>query len=297
MTALAQTVELSGGRRAAYEVVGEGEPLFFFQGGPGFSANLLRPEAELLADRFAVHLVDPHGSGGSTPPADPSQYDHLGTARFYDEVQRALGIERATIMGISFGGVVALTYAARFPEATARCVAIAALAISPEGEGGADAAAEMDRFLARHADQPWYPAARKTWDEWTERVLAAEDPGEVDAMMAEVLPLYFADPERPGAQRMIETWRRDARGDLAASKVWEGGLWQTIDLRPLLPEVRAPLLVLVGGLDPICGPAQGELIAAAVPQSELVIVPDCGHFVPAEAPDEFRRAVLDFAAA
>jgi pimeloyl-ACP methyl ester carboxylesterase len=294
MTQLAQRVELGDGRVAAYEVIGEGEPLFFFQGGPGLSADLLRPEAALLADRFAVHLVDPHGSGGSTAPADPSQYDHLGTARFYDEVRAALGLERATIMGISFGGVVALTYAALYPEATARCVAIAALAVSPEGDDGAGAAEEMDRFLARHADQPWYPGARKTWDQWTDRVLAAEDPAEVDAMMAEVLPLYFAHPERPSAQRTIEAWRRDARGDLAATKAWEGGLWQTIDMRPLLPEVRSPLLVLVGALDPICGPAQGELIAAAVPHAELTIVPECGHFVPDEAPEEFRAAVLGF---
>src|SRR5258705_2887404 len=118
MTELTLRMDLGGGRTAAYEVIGEGEPLFYFQGGPGFSANLLRPAAELLADRFAVHLVDPHGSGGSTPPADASQYDHLGTARFYDEVRQALGIERATMMGISFGGVVALTYAALYPEAT-----------------------------------------------------------------------------------------------------------------------------------------------------------------------------------
>lgn len=150
MTALRDSVGLPGGRVAAYEVVGSGEPLLYFQGGPGLSASLLREDAALLAGRFAVHLVDPHGSGGSTPAADVSEYDHLGHARYYDAVCRALGIERATIMGISFGSIVALTYAALFPEATSRCIAISARAVG-EDEEGAEAAEEMERMLSRHS--------------------------------------------------------------------------------------------------------------------------------------------------
>ena len=68
MPALRESVDLPGGGRAAYEVIGAGEPLLYFPGGPGNSASLLRDDAALLGDRFAVHLIDPHGSGGSTPP-------------------------------------------------------------------------------------------------------------------------------------------------------------------------------------------------------------------------------------
>jgi proline iminopeptidase len=94
---------------------------------------------------------------------------------------------------------------------------------------------------------------------------------------------------------MIEAWRQDVKSDLAALKVWESGLWQRIDIRPLLAEIRHPTLVLVGALDLICGPAQGRLIAESVPGAELAIVPESGHFIGAEAPDDFRRAVLAFA--
>jgi proline iminopeptidase len=248
----------------------------------------------LLADHFAVYLIDPAGSGDSTPPRDSSQYDHIGHARFYDEVRRALGVDSATIMGISFGGIVALTYASLYPEATRRCISVASRAVGEEIEGD-EAAAEMQAFLARHSHQPWYPAARKIWDEWTDRVLAAQDAREVDAMMAEVLPLYTADPDRPGVQAMIEEWRRDMKSDLAALKVWESGLWQTIDARPLLAKIECPTLVLVGALDLICGPTQGRLIVDALPGAELVIVPDSGHFIAAEAPESFRDEIIKFA--
>jgi pimeloyl-ACP methyl ester carboxylesterase len=150
VTPLSESIELGDGRRAAYEVIGHGEPLLYFQGGPGFSANLLRDDAGLLGDRFAVHLIDPHGSGGSTPPADRARYDHIGHARFYDEVRRSLGIDRATIMGWSFGGTVALTYAALFPQASSRCIALGALAVGAEVDEG-EAGAEMEQLLARHA--------------------------------------------------------------------------------------------------------------------------------------------------
>jgi pimeloyl-ACP methyl ester carboxylesterase len=294
MAALRESVELPGGRRATYEVVGEGEPLLYFPGGPGYGANLLRDDAALIGDRFAVHLIDPHGSGGSSPPSDPSAYDHIGHARFYDEVRQALGLERVTVMGISFGSIVALTYAALFPDVAVRCIAIAARAVG-EDEQGAEAEHEMERMLARHQDAPWYESARATWDSWTERALAATDAAEVDAMMAEVLPLYTAHPDRPGVRRLIESWRNEAETDLAATKAWEGGLYQTIDVRPLLGDIRCPTLLVVGELDLICGPAHIKPIARAVPNAHVVIVPDSGHFVPAEAPDAFREAVVSFA--
>ncbi|MGH2851630.1 MAG: alpha/beta fold hydrolase, partial [Solirubrobacteraceae bacterium] len=174
-----------------------------------------------------------------------------------------------------------------------RCVSVASRAIGAEIEGE-DADAEMQAFLERHAHEPWYPSARRTWDEWTERVLAADDAREVDEMMAEVLPLYMAHPERPEVQSLIETWRRDMRSDLAAIQAWESGLWQRIDVRPLLGSVACPTLVLAGALDLICGPAHGRVIADAVPGAELVVIPDSGHFIAAEAPERFRAEVLRF---
>ncbi len=294
MPDLRDLVELPDGRQASYEVIGEGEPALHFMGGPGYSASLLRDEAELLSDRFAVHLIDPPGSGRSSPPGDPSEYDHLGHAQFYDAARQALGVGPATIMGGSFGGVVAVTYAALFPDATTRCIAISTR-VAGEEVAGDEAAEEMRTMLARHSDAPWFAEAEATWNSWTERVLAATEPTEVDKMMAAVLPLYTAHPDRPGVRRLIEDFRRDGRTNLDAAKVWESGLYQRIDIRPLLGDVRAPTLVLTGELDLICGPAHARQLAEAIPHATVEIVPDCGHMIGAEAPAEFKRAIEAFA--
>jgi pimeloyl-ACP methyl ester carboxylesterase len=286
------SLDLGACRRAEYEAIGDGEPLLYFTGGPGENAAILRDDANALGDLFAVYLIEPHGSDGSTPPGDPAEYDPAGHARFYDEARRALGIERATIMGFSFGGAVALAFAGLFPGVTERCIAIATRAV---GAGaGADFDAEMERGLSRHRDASWYPSARKTWDAMGERVLATDDPADLAAMMVEVLPLYMAHPETPAAQARIAAWRRDLRPNLAAAKAWDGGLWDALDLRPLLAQIRTPTLVLAGDLDLICGPAHGRMIAKHVTGAELVTFPDCGHFIPTEAPDAFRAAVTAF---
>jgi pimeloyl-ACP methyl ester carboxylesterase len=287
------SVELSGGRRATYEIVGTGAPMMMIAGGPGLAASYLRTAAELMPDGFECYLVDPHGSGGSTPPSEAAAYDHIGHARFYDEVRAALALERITVFGHSFGGTVALTYAALYPSASARCICMDGLVASPELEGSDAAAAEADmrNALARHRNASWYGDALRAWEEWTDLVLAATSGREVDELFGVVAPLYFAHPDRPAVRERLERWKEEIRFDLAAVKAWEGGLWQTIDLRPLLPKIQCPLLVIAGEEDLICGPAQARVIAGGAQAATLVTIPDCGHDPELEAPDELRRAV------
>ena len=286
------TVDLGGGRCAEYELIGEGRPLLYFTGGPGENAAILRRDAKQLADQFAVHLIEPHGSGDSTPPEDPSQYDPIGHARFYEETRNALGVPSVTIMGFSFGAAVALAYAALFPDVTTRCIAVAGRAVG--AAAGLGSAEEMERALERHANADWYPNARKTWDTVDEVVAAMTDPRELDAMRVQLLPLYMAHPESRSAQATIAAWRRDLRSNLAASRAWEAGLWETFDLRGLLEQIRCPTLVLNGELDAVCGPAHGAVIAQHTRDAEVITVPDCGHFIPAEKPQEWRAAIMSF---
>ena len=290
-------VTLPNGRIATYEVIGSGgEPLLTFVGGPGLSAKLMRADAELFAERFTCYLIDPHGSGGSTPPQDETAYDFVGHARFYEEVHRALGLGSVSVHGVSFGGSVALTYTALFPEVTIRCIAVSAFAVGEEldEEEGGDAAAEMEAALARHAHAEWYSEAREIWDDWTARALAATDPGEIRDMLARVFPLYPAYPDRPDVRKAIDEAREMLEVDLRAVKVWEGGLYQRGDLRPLLGQIQCPTLIVCGALDLIGGPAQPNQIAPRVADAELLILPKCGHIPALERPQPYRDAVLNW---
>jgi proline iminopeptidase len=294
---MTQIVELPGGRRASYEVIGEGRPTMMFAGGPGFAAAYMRSHARLFAGTLQSFLIDPPGSGASTAPPEPAGYSPAGHAAFYEEVRRALALEGVVVLGHSFGGTTALTYGALFPGSLIACVAVAALGFSPESDDDAaaeSAMVEWEAMLARHAAAPWYGQARPVLDGWTERILAAEDAAEMAEMMGTVLPLYLAHPDDPEVAAAAGELRVDLVADLAAGKAWEGGLWQTIDLRPLLGRIACPTLVVAGAMDFICGPAQAAPIAQAVAGSRLVVIPECGHFPSIEAPIPYRRAVLEF---
>jgi proline iminopeptidase len=294
MVGMPEVVGLPGGRTASYEVIGTGRPALMFAGGPGFSAAYMTGDAELLSDVLCSYLIDPHGSGSSTPPADPADYSPEGHARFYEEVRRALALPQVVVLGHSFGATTALTYAALYPRSTAACVAVAAFGIGPGASAQDGGEAEAEAMLLRHVGSSWYEAARPVMDAWTERLLGATEPAEMEQMMATVLPFYLAEPDKPEVAARLTEMSRVMKANLAAGKAWEGGLYQAVDLRPLLGRLRCPTLIVAGELDFICGPAQAQPIASAVTGSQLVMLAGCGHIPSIEAPWEYRRAVLEF---
>jgi pimeloyl-ACP methyl ester carboxylesterase len=84
------------------------------------------------------------------------------------------------------------------------------------------------------------------------------------------------------------------KANLAAGQAWEGGLYQSVDLRPLLGHITCPTLIVAGELDFICGPAQAQPIAAGITGSQLAMLPGCGHIPSIEKPEEYRHAVVEF---
>jgi proline iminopeptidase len=200
------------------------------------------------------------------------------------------------VLGHSFGATTALTYAALYPQSTAACIAVAAFGIGPDadaGEGG-QAEAETEALMARHASSPWYEAARPVMDQWTERLLTATEAAEMEQMMATVLPFYVAEPDQPDIAVRLAAMSRDMKANLAAGQAWENGLYQSVDLRPLLGRITRPTLIVAGELDFICGPAQAKPIAEAITGSRLVMLPGCGHIPSIEAPQPYRDTVVDF---
>lgn len=290
-------VGLSGSRRASYDKVGSGPPLLMFPGGPGFPAIIVRDGAEPLADHFTIYLIDPPGTGSTTPPSDPRDYSHLGHAHFYNEVREALGLGEVAVHGISFGGVCALTFAALFPKLTTRAIGVSTFGIGTEvdeSEGGA-AAAEMERLLARHQDAPWYAEARRTLDAFAETAPALDDPMEFKRMTDVITPLYVAHPDRPDiAERLEQRKQRSFTPNIAAIKEWESGLYQLMDLRPLLGDVQCPVLLVAGELDFIAGPVQSSALADHITSCEVVVIPECGHLPAIEEPEAYTQVILEW---
>lgn len=286
------TIALNGGGHASYEVIGhDGRSLLLLPGGPGFSAAVMRPDAKLFVDRCRAYLIDPPGSGGSVQLAANRDLTPAGHAGWYADVLDRLGVSGIDVLGHSFGGLVALSMAAARPELVRTCVCVSAPFVGVEVDTGDGESPTNEAALSRHADKAWYPLAREAFDSWTDVVLTTDDVTEVERLNRLLLPLYVAEPDRADVREALEQLGQASHLDLEAMKVWESGLYQRIDMRPVLPKVKTPVLIVAGDLDWLAGPQQARIGLQLLPQAEASILPNCGHIPAIEAPDKYRAAV------
>jgi pimeloyl-ACP methyl ester carboxylesterase len=272
--------ETPDGRTLAYERRGSGPLLVCHPGGPGGSAAEFLDFAG-LGDSFELVLLSPRGSHGSDGASD---YALASYAADLDLLRDHLGVEQMNLLGFSHGGIVAIAYAAAYPDRLARLVLASAIAFCDKASEQAQAAG-----IEARRGEPWFPEA--------ERAIADEQAGEfataadLCANVERQMPLYFhsfGGHERSG---------RELAADFCVAEplhYFNLNEWPTLDLRAELRRISAPALVVTGESDFICGPVCARTIAAELPGSQLVLIPEAGHFTYLEQPAAFREAVVGF---
>jgi proline-specific peptidase len=267
--------------KPAYRRHGAGPPLVCHPGGPGFSARYF---AELagLGERFELILVDPRGTGGTPRPADPRAYaieDYVGDL---EELRAALGLDELDLLGHSHGGVVAMAYAAAYPQRVRRLVLASTLPRFQAEQEGAMEAAMQDK-----SGEAWYDDARAALEQ--EQAGEFETDEELGDLVARELPFYFA---RYGErERAYHEAIRDEVPNADALRLFNEEIFATFDLRPELARIDAPTLVVTGAEDFITGPVCAAELVDGIAGADLVVIPGAGHLVFVEAPDRFRQAV------
>ena len=285
-----QLLSLEDGRQASYVTFGLGDPLLWIEGGPGYPASLGIPDCELLASRFTCYLVDAPGSGESTPTRSPDEHRWPAIVAWFDAVRTALQIPQWTLMGHSWGGLIALAYAATHPAPVARLIVVDGYA----GEASVpaeDAEAATAAALIRHQGTPAFEASLAPERDLNEKTTVDDLMRDMDPLY----PLYFAYPERPASVAHIARLRREGALNPDASRAWDlDGYASSVDLTPILRNISAPTLVLVGEHDWVCGPVWAHHIAAHTPDARLHIFHESGHCPQYEEPDRFVRVVEDW---
>jgi proline iminopeptidase len=272
------------GRTLAYHRSGSGPTLVCHPGGPGFS-SLYFADLAALGDELELVLLDPRGTGGSDPARDPGQYAIADYASDVEELREHLGLEQLLLFGHSHGGVVAVEYAASHPDRVERVILASTLP-----RHGPEQEAAMQRAVEARAGEPWYADAVDALQ--TELQGQFADGRELMELARRMMPLYYADyGERE--QRHVASLAGDSLC-VDATRLWEKELWEHFDQRPLLPSLAMPTLVITGEQDFITGPACAAELSDGIPAAETVVLPDTGHMIFVEAPEEFREAVLGF---
>lgn len=249
-----------------HDEAGTGTPLLLIHGFP-HDRTLWAPQLTGMADAARVIAPDLRGFGAWADLPDRPVLTMEDHARDLRDLLDALRIERAVIAGLSMGGYVALAFLDAFPERTRGLVLCSTRAGADTEEGRKGRQATADRVLR----------------EGTAGLAEELAPQMLSAATRTARPELIAD-----VRTMIARQRPAA---VAAAAL---GMARRMDRRPMLPGIRVPTLVLTGDADEMIPDTESRAMAAAIPGSRLVVVPDAGHLVGLEAPQAFDRAVRSF---
>ncbi|MEO8546358.1 MAG: alpha/beta hydrolase [Burkholderiaceae bacterium] len=247
-------------------------------GGPGGDHTGFKPAFTPLADVMQLVYVDHRGQGRSAR-GDVSRYTLDENVEDLEALRLYLGLGPVVSIGTSYGGMVAMAHAARYPAGVSHLVLIVTAA-----HAGFNAKARQIVAQRGTAEQQRVCAQLWAGELQTQQALA-----HYYAVMG---PMYARnyDPlaAQAGRQRGIAT------PDALNMAFAPGGFLQTFDLRPELAQITAPTLILAGRHDWICPVEFSEEIQQLIPGSELRIFENSSHSVRSDAPQEMRAAITAF---
>ncbi len=248
----------------AWRQIGEPtHPAIVFLHGLGGSRSAWDTVMTALSDRWFCLAWDLPGYGSSAP------IDGLGFPAIADAVVRLLdlhSIDRAVVVGLSFGGQQAQHVALRHADRVGALVLADTSAVF--GADGTDVES-WKRLRLDPLDEGITPALMAT--------------GVIDAITAD----GFGGDER---DRAIDAFARIPSSGLRAAVE----CLPSHDTRDDLGRVTAPTLVIVGEFDEETPRAYSDVLASSIPGARLEVIPNVGHLTPSEAPAEFAALVRSF---
>ena len=233
--------------------------------------------APLAADRMVI-APDLPGFGYTEGIPVTGDVDQLADLMIM--IARTYGLSRLAVAGISMGGDIALHVALRHPETVAGLVLVAPGGLTERLKNGPTQFAAW--LAARLPDRALYGLARfagRFTDQYLNRMVV--DPATIDDAVRHE---FAREARRAGA-------------GVGYGRYNQATLGPRLMRNNLLPEVfrvATPTLFLHGEEDPLVDPAGSIAAAEVMPRAELVLVGQCGHWLPIEAPKIFVSEVIDF---
>ncbi len=245
-------------------------------GGPGGDHSGFKPGMGALADRFQLVYFDHRGQGRSAK-GDPARYTLDENVEDMEALRRHLGLGPVVSIGTSYGGMVAMAHAARYPGSVSHLILVVTAA-----HGGF-----IERAQQIVADRGTPEQQRVCATLWSGSFASAEQLKEYYAVMG---PLYS---RRFDAAAAAQTRARAIHSPEPLNRAF-GGFLRTFDLRPELGRITAPTLILAGRHDWICPPEFSEEIHGLIPGSDLRIFENSSHSIRADEPQALYDAIAGF---
>ncbi len=222
-------------------------------------------QTKALSKHYRVLQYDCRGQGQSDHPETPYSMD--GHADDLSALLDALGIEKAHIAGISYGGEVAQAFALKYPDKVRSLILMDTVSeVSPELrliiQSWVDALTTGDALAFFNVTVPW---------NFSPEFISN------NAALLEDAKKRYALLDFPAVIRLCETFFE-------------------VDFTKRLHEIKVPTCILVGELDLLKGTRYAEILKRNIPHAEYHVLMGAGHASCWERPQEFNSVVLGFLA-
>jgi pimeloyl-ACP methyl ester carboxylesterase len=265
---LRRRIALSAGE-VAYDVLGFGPPLLLVHGTPT-SSFIWRNVALRLADRYTVYAFDLPGFGQSVRGED-LDVSISGQARLLAELVEALNLDAPSVAGHDIGGAIALR-AHLLEGLPFRCIAL------------------IDSVALR----PWITPTTNHVKEHLDvyRTMPTET---FEAVIASHLRTATHRPmDEHTLTTYLDQWKGETGQKLYLQKDALLDENDTAEFEPLLPSITVPLRIVWGENDAWLPPATAERLHELIPGSDLILLPDTGHFATEDSPQQVAATLFDF---
>ncbi|HYW41568.1 MAG TPA: alpha/beta fold hydrolase [Bryobacteraceae bacterium] len=274
------------GTTLAYFEARRGPAVVLLAGGYGLSHLYLSPVGDRLAERFRVIMPDQRGTGLSklreyTPAA--LNLDKL--TGDLEALRKHLGLRKLRLLGHSWGGMLAMSYAAAHPAQ------VESMVLVDSGGMNLEFSAMYSAGTASRLKAVLSPDEQKRLE-----ALMTGPPPMTEATKDEISRIRLAAFlfHRDRAEELERYFRRDPIDEREASLIVDDLKSRRWDVRAELRSLRAPVLIVHGREDPM-PLSVAEETARTIPGARLEVIDDCGHYPWVDQPDRFFALVLGFA--
>ena len=264
----------SDGEELYYTKYGDGPIVVFLYGGPGYAVSAMKPWADSLSCDLKCILYDQRGTGlSSNVRLDTSTINLKRAVQDLDDLRVHLKVDKLTLCGISWGGMLAQAYAAYFPNNTSKIVLVSTL--------GPDLST-MQAFTD-NMDMRRFPNERDSLEYWQKQ--PKTDYSMMKSSYYSFIPEFY---DHDIGSRMLPVFFKTTTYHSEMGNLMWRDLYATYDLKPYLSRYNGDCIII----RPRQGPVPEEAvyqIKEVLLQTKIYRIEKCGHFPDYERPEELFR--------
>ncbi|MCA1038532.1 alpha/beta hydrolase [Bacillus infantis] len=255
--------------------MGEGEPIVFLHGGPGSEHRFFLPHLEPLASQFQLVFYDQRGCGESSFSVE-AVYTMDEEVETLEALRQHLEIGRLNLVGESWGSMLALLYASKYPANVSRLFLTAAVGAKTEGYEN------FGRLLMERLSEEELERFHQITEDYKEGKAAAADIFKV------IDPYYLYDSDNLAKKTATIS------NSIVNSQIGEDIL-QNYESR-ISPAALAdiPVMAAQGEGDILTPDMLEELLLPLIPHAAIEVIPKCGHWTAIEQPAILMEKIIDY---